>query len=147
MLANAPEGSGACVEVCALKLQKLAWALACSSLLLLVGCDDSSMNSTATSASSTLPSPASKNTATLSWEAPTTDTNGAPLTNLSGYVIYFGESASDLSQTIQVTSVGIQTYVVDNLAPGTWYFAIQAVTTSGAVSALSDVVSTTISTG
>jgi Fibronectin type III domain len=130
------------VEVCALKLQKLAWVVAVAAVLL-CGCHDSSTDSSASSASTTA-SPANKGTATLSWQAPTTDTNGAPLTNLAGYTIYFGDSASNLSQTVQITSVGIQTYVVDDLAPGTWYFAIQAVTSTGAVSALSDIVSTTI---
>jgi fibronectin type III domain protein len=89
------------------------------------------------------PSPTSGN-ATLSWQAPTTDTNGAPLTDLSGYRIYYGTDASNLSDTVQLTSVGIQTYVIDNLAPGTWYFAIKAETSTGVESALSSIVSKTI---
>jgi hypothetical protein len=82
--------------------------------------------------------------ATLSWEAPTSNTDGTPLTNLVGYRIYYGSSATDLSQTIPITSVGIQTYVIDNLQAGTWYFAIMAVTSAGTESALSNIVSSTI---
>lgn len=117
-------------------------------IVVLAGCNQgSNTGSTGAAASgSSAPSSASASTgsATLSWEAPTTDTNGAPLTNLSGYRIYYGPSAGNLSQTIQLAGVGMQTYVIDNLGAGTWFFAIQAVTSTGMESALSDVVSKTI---
>jgi len=90
------------------------------------------------------PPPPTSGIATLSWQAPTTDTNGAPLTDLAGYRIYYGTSATDLTDTIQLTSVGLQTYVIQNLASGTWYFAVTAVASTGVESALSDVVSKTI---
>lgn len=82
--------------------------------------------------------------ATLSWQAPTTTTQGTALTDLAGYRIYYGIDSSDLTQSVQINSVGIQTYAIDNLGAGTWYFAIRAVTTAGAESALSEVVSKTI---
>jgi hypothetical protein len=83
-------------------------------------------------------------TATLSWQAPTTNTDGAALTDLSGYRIYYGMNPDDLTQTVQLTGLGLQTYVIDDLGTGTWYFAIKAVTTTGVESALSEVVSKTI---
>jgi hypothetical protein len=82
--------------------------------------------------------------ATLSWQAPTTNTDGAALTDLSGYRIYYGMNPDDLTQTVQLTGVGLQTYVIDDLGTGTWYFAIQAVTSTGVESALSAIVSKTI---
>src|ERR1700674_4501039 len=82
--------------------------------------------------------------ATLSWQAPTTSTDGAALTDLSGYRIYYGLNADDLTQTVQLTRVGLQTYVIDDLGSGTWYFAIKAVTRAGVESALSEIVSKTI---
>jgi ABC-type oligopeptide transport system substrate-binding subunit len=118
---------------------------------LLAGCNDGDStlggSAAASSSSSSTGSgaPASSGTATLSWQAPTTTTNGAALTNLAGYRVYYGLSESNLNQTIPITTVGLQTYVIDDLAPGTWYFAIRAVTTAGVESALSDVVSLTIS--
>jgi fibronectin type III domain protein len=118
---------------------------------LLAGCNDGDSpfagSAAAASSSSSTGSgaPASSGTATLSWQAPTTTTNGAALTNLAGYRVYYGLSASNLDQTIQITTVGLQTYVIDDLAPGTWFFAIRAVTSAGVESALSDVVSLTIS--
>ena len=108
-------------------------------LFTLVGCHSSDQSNTAQSV------PSGNGTATLSWEAPTTTTSGSALTDLAGYRIYYGISASDLSQSIQLNTVGVQTYVIDNLGSGTWYFAIKAVTTVGVESALSDIVSKTIS--
>jgi hypothetical protein len=137
------------VEVCALKTWKLhTWTCALAIFVsLLTGCNDPTGTSPATaqSAATSGASSGSGNTsATLSWEAPTTNTNGTALTNLAGYRIYYGSSATDLSQKVQLNGVGVQTYVFDNLQAGTWYFAVMAVTNSGVESALSNKVSTTI---
>jgi hypothetical protein len=82
--------------------------------------------------------------ATLSWSAPTENTDGSALSNLAGYRIYYGRSKIELTQSITVRSVGITTYVISNLSSGTYYFAIKAYTTAGAESKLSDVVSRTV---
>lgn len=82
----------------------------------------------------------SSGTASLMWTPPTQNTDGTPLTNLAGYRIVYGVSASQLTQTIQLTNAGLSAYVVENLAPGTYYFAIRAYATSGAESANSNVV-------
>jgi ABC-type glycerol-3-phosphate transport system substrate-binding protein len=137
-LRRAPE-----VEVGVLKMLRLVCALLLASAWL-AGCHDDSSSMVGTDSTSS-PTGASAGAATLSWQAPTTDTNGEPLTNLSGYVIYYGASQTDLSQTIKLNTVGMQTYVIDNLTAGTWYFAIRAMTSSGAESGLSDIVSKTIS--
>ncbi|HEU4486796.1 MAG TPA: putative Ig domain-containing protein [Povalibacter sp.] len=82
--------------------------------------------------------------ATLSWTPPTTNTDGSSLTNLSGYRIYYGTSSSSLNKTVQITNPSISTYVIDDLSAATWYFAVKAVASSGAESALSNKVSKTI---
>jgi hypothetical protein len=64
--------------------------------------------------------------ATLEWTVPTTQTDGATLTDLSGYRIHFGKSASTLDQTIEIRNPSISSYVVEGLAPGTYYFAVTA---------------------
>jgi hypothetical protein len=115
--------------------------------LALTGCHDGSDGSSMVSATSTAAPTSTAPTsgsATLSWDAPTTDTNGQPLTNLAGYRIYYGESQTALSETVNLSGTGLQTYVIDNLSAGTWYFAIKAVNGSGMESALSNVVSKTI---
>lgn len=84
-------------------------------------------------------------TATISWSAPTTNTNGSALTNLSGYRLYYGTSSASLSQEIDISGASTLQYVVTGLVPGTWYFAVASVTNDGEESALSTVVSKTIS--
>src|SRR5581483_12005001 len=61
--------------------------------------------------------------ASLKWTAPTTNTNGSALTNLAGYYIHYGTSASAMTKTITVSSPGTTSYTISNLAAGTWYFA------------------------
>ncbi len=121
---------------------KLAGVLALAACVL-VGCHQDPTGLSTVSAGTSATNKGS-GTAMLSWQAPTTNTDGAALTDLAGYRIYYGMNADDLTQTVQLTSVGLQTYVIDDLGSGTWYFAIKAVTRTSVESALSDVVSKTI---
>jgi hypothetical protein len=89
-------------------------------------------------------SPSPIRSAALSWTAPTQNTDGSALTDLGGYRIYYGTSASALNQTITVSNAGLTTYVIDSLATGTWYFAVKSFDTGGVESDLSGVVSDTI---
>lgn len=82
--------------------------------------------------------PATSGTATLTWTAPTTNTNGSALTDLAGYHIYYGTSASALSTVIDIANPATTTYTIASLASGTWYFAVNAYTTSGVESSLSN---------
>jgi hypothetical protein len=86
----------------------------------------------------------SNGAATLSWTPPTRNTDGTTLTNLAGYRINYGTSASSLSKSITVANPGISSYVVENLSAGTWYFTIKAYTSSGAESAPSTVASKSV---
>jgi hypothetical protein len=92
---------------------------------------------------STLP-PATSDSVTLSWSAPSENTNGTALTSLAGYAIHYGTSPSALTQQISINSVGVLNYVVSNLSSGTWYFEVVAINSAGVQSAPSSVVSTTI---
>ncbi len=82
---------------------------------------------------------------TLSWLPPTQNTDGSTLTTLSGYKIVYGTSATALNQTITVNNAGLTTYLIENLSPGTYYFAVKAVSSTGAESDKSGVASKTIS--
>lgn len=84
---------------------------------------------------------AATQSATLSWTAPTQNTDGSQLTNLAGFRIYYGTSSTALNQTIQVANPSVSTYVIDGLAPATYYFAVRAYTSGGAESANSNVAS------
>jgi hypothetical protein len=81
---------------------------------------------------------------TLSWSAPTQNTDGSPLTDLSGYRIVYGKSSSNLDQQLQLMNPGLTTAVVDNLAAGTWYFAVKALNSASVESDLSNIASKAI---
>ena len=82
--------------------------------------------------------------ATLTWTPPTRNSDGSTLTNLAGYRILYGTSASALTRTLQVANPGIARYVVENLTAGTWYFSVRAYTTSGSESVSSNTASTSV---
>lgn len=83
--------------------------------------------------------------ATLSWELPTLTIDGAPFGALAGFRIHYGKTENALTETIEVQNPGIASYVVDNLPPGKYFFAVRAISTTGAQSPLSNVIATTIS--
>jgi hypothetical protein len=52
-----------------------------------------------------LPSIGQAGQAILSWDAPTTNADGTPLTDLTGYKIYSGTGTGNYTQTIDVGNV------------------------------------------
>lgn len=81
---------------------------------------------------------------TLSWTPPTKNTDGSSLANLAGYRIFYGVNATALDQTIMVSNAGLTTYIVDNLSPATYYFAVRAYNTAGGESVNSNIATKTI---
>jgi hypothetical protein len=63
---------------------------------------------------------------TLNWIPPTLRIDGTPLTNLAGYTILYGRMSGIYDYQIDIRNPGIVTYVVENLVPGDWYFAVVA---------------------
>lgn len=86
----------------------------------------------------------SMGSATLSWQAPTTRTDGTPLTNLAGFRIRYGTSSGSYPNVLQIPNAGISSAVVGNLPPATYYFVISAYDNAGAESANTSPVSKTI---
>src|ERR1700676_608093 len=103
--------------------------------LVLGGCSGSSSSGSSASAPGTV---------TLTWIAPTGNTNGTPLTDLAGYHIHYGTSQDNLTNVIELAGTGTTEYEVAGLAPGTYYFAVTAYTAMGTESAQSDIGSKTI---
>lgn len=85
--------------------------------------------------------------ATVSWTKPTQNTDGSALTNLAGYAVYYGLSATSLSTRVNVPDATLTTYVVSSLTPGTYYFAVTAYNTATVESDLSNVSSKVITAG
>lgn len=63
---------------------------------------------------------------TLSWTAPTTDSNGDPLTNLSGYYLYYGTAPGVYSNYIVIDDPETLSYQITGLPEQDHYFAITA---------------------
>jgi hypothetical protein len=87
---------------------------------------------------------AANGSATLSWNAPTTRTDGSPLTNLAGYRLRYGNSSGNYPNTITISNPGLTSYVVNNLASGTWFFVLAAYDSGGLESSNTNPVSKTI---
>lgn len=123
--------------------KSLAWTAVCAAIAVsLGGCRDPGPG--AAPASLAPDANSGPGNATLSWEAPTSNTNDTPLTDLAGYRIYYGPSPEHFSHTVEINNIGLQTYVIDDLEPGTWYFAVRAVAANGSESKLSEIVAKTL---
>lgn len=134
-------------------------------VVLVTGCDLDSSNASASNAnadgaaaastsppasgtsSGTTAAPATSSvigSAEVSWVPPQQNNDGSALTDLAGYRIYYGNSADNLSRVVNISTVGITLYVIDNLGAGTWYFAVRAFNAAGIESDLSNLASKTI---
>jgi hypothetical protein len=78
---------------------------------------------------------------TLSWTAPTKNTDGTALTNLAGYRVHYGTSAGNYTHTVQLPSKSLTSVVIEDLTRARWYFAVKAYNTSGVESTFSGSVS------
>ena len=76
---------------------------------------------------------------TLSWAAPTQNTDGTVLTNLAGFNIYFGMSPGHYSNRVRIDNPSISTYVVENLLPDTYYVVATSFNALGIESTFSNV--------
>ncbi len=81
---------------------------------------------------------------TLAWTPPTQNTDQSALTDLKGYRVKYGTSAANLDLAIDLPNPGITSVVIEDLAPGRWYFAMTAYNTSNIESDLSNVTSKVI---
>lgn len=79
--------------------------------------------------------------AALSWNAPTMNTDGTPLTDLAGYKVYYGTKPRTYTNSIVIGNV---TKYTINLASGTYYFTVTAYDSTGLESTFSNEASKTI---
>ena len=75
---------------------------------------------------------------TISWIAPTENTDNTPLTDLTGYKVYYGLSSDNLTGVLVDNSTSKK---ISGLSRDTYYFAVSAVNALGVESELSNVVS------
>ena len=86
------------------------------------------------------PAAAAGGTATLTWTPVTRDTQGGTLRDLAGYKVFYGTSPRGLYSVVVVPDPHLTSYVVRDLAPGSWYFAVAAYTSSNVEGPRSNVV-------
>jgi len=96
--------------------------------------------------STTTPAPSDPDTTsvTLSWTAPLTRVDGSSISlgEIQSYEILYGSSPDSLSNSFTVDG-GQTSAEVTGLSPGTWYFAIRVIDTSGLTSKNSEVLTHT----
>lgn len=63
----------------------------------------------------------------LTLGAPIRNTDGSPVADLAAYKIYYGNSSGLYPNEVFIGNPGITTVVVDNLAPGSYYFVATAI--------------------
>lgn len=98
------------------------------------------------------PSSTPNNNATLTWTAPATYTDGAPLTSLAGFLIYDSAvsgsyTRNDIAARVPASSEAAgtpQSFTLANLASGKHHFVVTAYDNAGTESAASAEVSKTI---
>ena len=79
----------------------------------------------------------------LSWDAPTTNSDGSSIYDLSGYKIHYGNSSNNYTQSVDIGN--ITGALVGDLLDGTWCFAVTAYDTSGNESSNSNEICKTFS--
>ena len=94
---------------------------------------------------SALPGPGSNNGAgMLVWDAPSSNTDGSPATDLAGYKIYYGTVSGNYTASIDVgnsTSIPLTTLSSSVPVSGLYYIAVTVYDTAGNESAYSNEIS------
>jgi hypothetical protein len=81
---------------------------------------------------------------TLNWTAPTENSDGSALMDLSGYKIYKRKNSESFGLEIQIDNPSVTTFDVDQLSPATYYFAATAFNSMGVESSFSAEVTRTV---
>jgi hypothetical protein len=83
--------------------------------------------------------PALTSSARVSWQAPTSNVDGSPCTDLAGYRVFYGNVPGQYGQSLQVSSPEITSIVIEGLTSATtWYFSVKAMTAGGTESEYSN---------
>ncbi len=82
-------------------------------------------------------------TASLTWDAPTQNVDGSPLTDPAGYRVYWGNAPRTYGVPAAVSDPSVTSHVIA-LSPDVYYFAVTALDVDGNESAFSNEVSKAI---
>ena len=76
--------------------------------------------------------------ATVRWDAPTTNADGTPLLDLAGFVVYFGAASGSYDDDLPVNDPNATSALIVDLPGGQYFFSVSAVDSVGNESNLSD---------
>jgi hypothetical protein len=82
--------------------------------------------------------------ATITWTAAAAGGGGSTAQDADGYRVYYGTSVAGMTHVVTIADPSETSYVVENLSPGTWFFAIASYDRNSAQSVLSPTVSVTL---
>ena len=75
------------------------------------------------------------------WTAPTTNTDGTPLKDLTAYEVWRGNSGNNFGALNAYINPAYNAFMDNNVPiPGTYYYAVSAIDSSGVFSALSNII-------
>ena len=98
---------------------------------IVISVSDNKVSRSLSAFSITVTSTTSTRSVTLSWQAPTRNTDGSPLDDLAGYRVHYGTAAGDYTRSVQLPSASLTSVLIEDLAPARWYFAVKAYNSSG----------------
>ena len=84
--------------------------------------------------------------ASLSWQIPTENTDGSAVVDLSGFRVYQSSTSNTatLSSIATISNPSVSIYLVENLAAGTYYFSVTALSAQNTESDFSNLAQVTI---
>ena len=98
---------------------------------IVISVSDGKVSRSLSAFSITVTSTASTGSVTLSWQAPTRNTDGSPINDLAGYRVHYGTAPGNYTESVQLPSASLTSVVIEDLAPARWYFAVKAYNSAG----------------
>ena len=78
----------------------------------------------------------------VSWRAPATNEDGTPVSDLTGFRVFYGNASGQYGQSLLASSPSITSVVIEDLTSSTtWYFVVKALAAGGVESDYSTEVS------
>ena len=75
--------------------------------------------------------PAPRLSVMLNWQPPQENTDGTLLTDLTGYRIYYLDLNGQYKRLEELSNPGLSSYMLEDLVPGAWSFAMTALNNAG----------------
>ncbi len=68
---------------------------------------------------------------TVSWNLPTRNVDGTPLTDLAGYRIYYGMDSRRYTERVTIENPSVSRFAINDLIAGTYYLAVTSIDSEG----------------